>query len=113
MAIVDVVPSLIQEIEKTFKKQGLEVLALIKSLEQSPKKGKLIGTVGGIIIKELKYNNFRFYFIADGFKLKCLDSKDLVDFLLTFVRMSDKKNQQRVIDEIKRILVVIGPTGFE
>ena len=113
MAIVEIVPSLIAEIESTFKKQGVEVLEYIKTLEQNPKKGKFIGTVGGVVIKELKYDNFRFYFITDGFKLTCSDSKDLVDLLLSVVRMSNKKNQQKVIDEIKRVLVVIGPMGFK
>lgn len=113
MAIVEVVPSLIEEIESVFKKQGIEVLEYIKSLEQNPKKGKLLGTVGGIVIKELKYHNFRFYFITDGFKLRCFDSNELVDLLITFVRMSDKKSQQKVIEEIKRVLVMVGPACFK
>jgi len=113
MAIVEILPSLIKEIEAHFKKQGVEILEYLKSLENSPHKGKVIGIVGGVIIKELKYNNFRFYFIADAFKLKCFDAKELTDLLLTFVRMSGKKDQQKVIDEIRRVLVIIGPAGFE
>ena len=113
MAIVEILPSLIAEIESTFKKQGLEVLKLIKSLENEPHKGKILGTVGGIVIKELKYSNFRFYFIVDGFKLKCFDSKELTDLLLQFVRMSDKKDQQKVIGEIKHILRLIGTSRFQ
>ena len=66
----------------------------MKSLESSPHKGKELGTVGGFLIKELKYAGFRFYFITDGFKLKCFDQEALVDLLLRFVRMSDKKHQQ-------------------
>ena len=113
MAKVEIVASLYEQINRKFRGESVTVLQHLKSLEQNPKKGKLLGTVGGIIIKELKYNNFRFYFITDGFKLKCFDSKELVDLLLTFVRMSDKKSQQEVIEEIKRVLIVIGPAGFK
>ena len=71
----------------------------------------VIKTVGKII-KELKYKNFRFYFVTNGYKLKCYNENDLVDLLIRFVRMSDKKTQQKVIDEIKVVLKKIGPFGF-
>ena len=111
MAKVEIVTSLYDEINKRFKQQSVEILEHLKSLESSPGKGKLLGTVGGIIIKELKYDNFRFYFITDGFKLKCLKKEDLIDLLLRFVRMSDKKHQQQTIDEIKHILRTVGAGG--
>lgn len=65
------------------------------------------------MIKELKYNDFRFYFITDGYKLKIMDESQLANLLIHFVRMSDKKSQQETIDEIKRILVHFGPEGFK
>ena len=83
------------------------------SLKESPKKGKLLGQVGGIVIKELKYKNFRFYFITGGYKLKIMDESKLVDMLIRFVRMSDKKHQQETINEIKKILTNFGPQGFK
>jgi len=112
MAKIEIVESLFLEIEKKFKKEAHEILDLISTLENSPKKGKLLGTVGGIIIKELKYKGFRFYFLADGFKLKFFSEEALKDVLLKFVRMSDKKHQQQTIQEIKNILLKIGPAGF-
>jgi len=78
------------------------------SLEEHPKKGKLLGTIGGIVIKEIKYEGFRFYFITDGHKLKILDESLLTDLLIRFVRMSNKKEQQKTIEEIKKILTTIG-----
>jgi hypothetical protein len=84
----------------------------LETFEENPHKGKLLGSVGGILIKELKYKNFRFYFIADGFKLKFMKTEELQDLLLKFVRMSDKKNQQKVINQIKNILRNIGDEGF-
>ncbi len=113
MARVEIIRSLYEEINKKFKKESVKVLQHIKNLESNPNKGKILSTVGGIVIKELKYKNFRFYFITDGFKIKCLDEKQLIDLLLRFVRMSDKKKQQKVIDEIKHVLVTIGPSGFK
>ncbi|MDP3640787.1 MAG: hypothetical protein Q8R53_06350 [Nanoarchaeota archaeon] len=112
MAKVEIVTSLFEEINKKFKQKSVEVLQHLKSLEASPQKGKLLGTVGGIIIKELKYEGFRFYFITDGSKLKCLGQEALVDLLLRFVRMSDKKHQQQTIGEIKHVLRTIGAGGF-
>ncbi|MFP4568087.1 MAG: hypothetical protein ACLFN8_04020 [Candidatus Woesearchaeota archaeon] len=113
MARVEIVESLYVEIEKKFKQEGHKVLNLIESLEDNPKKGKAIGIVGGLVIKEIKYKSFRFYFIVDGYKLKCYDENELIDILLRFVRMSDKKHQQRIINEIKDILIKIGPEGLK
>ena len=112
MAKVGIVRSLLRQIELKFKGESHKIIDLLESLESSPHKGKSLGTVGGIVIKELKYKNFRFYFITDGFKLKCIDEKSLIDLLLQFVRMSDKKHQQKVINEIKQILRTIVPRGF-
>ena len=113
MAKVEITESLFLEINKKFKQQSVEVLHHLKSLESAPHKGKLLGTVGGIVIKELKYEGFRFYFITDGFKLKCLDKGNLIDLLLRFIRMSDKGHQQQTINEIKYVLKMIGPEGFQ
>ena len=112
MAKVEIVESLFEEIEKKFKKRATLIYDLIETLETHPHKGKLLGTVGGIVIKEIKFENFRFYFIADGYKLKFLTEEELTDLLLRFVRMSDKKHQQGTINEIKHILRSMGPSGF-
>ena len=112
MAKVEIVLSLLEEINRKFKQKSIEILEHLKSLERPPLKGKALGTVWGIVIKELKYEGFRFYFITDGFKLKCLSQADLVDLLLRFVRMSDKKHQQHTIEEIKHILRTMGAGGY-
>ena len=112
MAKVIILKSLEDEINKRFKKQSIEVFELIQSLEENPKKGKLLGQIAGIIIKELKYKGYRFFFITDGYKIKCLQNKDLTELILKFVRMSNKKQQQQTINEIKNILKQIGFEGF-
>ncbi|MEK6855814.1 MAG: hypothetical protein AABX66_01505 [Nanoarchaeota archaeon] len=112
MVKVIIVKALEEEINKIFKKQSVSIFELIYSLENSPNKGKPIGQVGGIVIKELKFENYRFYFVTDGYKIKMLRKEDLNDLLIKFVRMSDKKNQQKVIDNIKDILRNLGEEGF-
>ena len=112
MAKVEIVESLDKEIEKKFKGDPREIIKLLRSLEENPNKGKIVGQVGGLVIKELKYRPFRFYFIIEGNKLKVFSEEELIDLLLLFVRMSDKKNQQKIIDEIKEILSKFGKEGF-
>ena len=112
MAKVEIIDSLAKKIKKKFKQESHKIVKLLRTLEENPKKGKTLGTVGEIIIKELKYKSFRFYFITDGFKIKVLGIDELNDLLIRFVRMSDKKHQQKTIDEIKKILRTIGAEGF-
>ena len=113
MVQVDIVPSLEEEIYKHFKGESVEVLKHLKSLETSPHKGKALGHVGRIIIKELKYEGFRFYFISEAHKIRVFNPEALTGILIRFVRMSNKKEQQKVIEEIKNVLRAIGPSGFK
>ena len=114
MAEVIIAQSLADEIKKKFnKKEAMEIANKMQSLEENPKKGKNLGSVGGLVIKEIKHKSFRFYFITDRHKLKYYTEKELVDVLLRFVRMSDKKHQQQVINEIKEVLINIGPEGLQ
>jgi hypothetical protein len=112
MARVMVAEALKEEILKKFKAESKIIFNLMYSLGANPHKGKPLGNVGGIVIKEIKYKSFRFYFIADGQKLKIMDESKLIDLLIRFVRTSDKKDQQKVIEEIKKILINFGPEGF-
>ena len=112
MAQVEIMPALLAEIHKKFKGESVTILEHLKSLEQSLTKGKRIGVVQGLLIKELKYKSFRFYFVTDNNKLVFYNKGELVDILLRFVRMTNKKRQQETIKEIKTILLKIGPYGF-
>ena len=112
MAKVMIAEILKDEILKKFKAESKKIFRQMYSLQDNPKKGKLLGSVGGIVIKELKYKNFRFYFITDGYKLKIMDESNLTDLLIRFVRMSDKKHQQQSINEIRKILMYFGSKGF-
>lgn len=104
MARVIITKELERKINKKFKRESIKIFEHMYSLKENPKKGKFIGNVGRIVIKELKYKSYRFYFIVDGIKIKLLDKIELDNLLIKFIRMSKKKNQQKIIDEIKEIL---------
>ncbi len=112
MVKVEITRNLFEEIEKRFKRGADKIYNLIYSLKDNPRKGKTLSNVGDILIKEIKYRNFRFYFILDGQKLKFFEAEELTDLLLRFIRMSDKKHQQKTINEIKEVLIKIGLGGF-
>ena len=113
MAKVEITESLFKKIEKKFKREAHKIIDLFETLEDNPKKGKYLARVGGIVIKELKYESFRFYFITDGLKLKFLKVEELSDLLIKFIRMSDKNSQQKTINEIKGVLRSLGEEGFK
>ncbi len=112
MANVIIVERLKNEILKKFGGESNDVFGLMHTLKDNPKKGKSLGNVGKIVIKELKYKSHRFYFIADGFKIKFMGVDSLRHLIIRFVRMSDKKSQQKTINEIKHILKNMGEEGF-
>lgn len=112
MAKVIIVESLENKILKKFKQESDDIFKLMYELRENPQKGKELGQVSGIVIKELRYKSFRFYFITDGFKVKFMQKSDLEDLVIKFIRMSGKKSQQRVINEIKNILRKFGQETF-
>lgn len=113
MAKVIIPKKLEEEINKKFGGESVDILELMYSLENNPHKGKELGHVSEIVIKELRYKNFRFYFITDGYKLKIMNEPELTNLLIRFISMSDKKEQQKAIDEIKKILRTLGERGFD
>lgn len=113
MAKVTILETLKDEIIKKFKEESKIIFRQMYSLGDNPNKGKPLGNIGGIVIKEIRHKSFRFYFITDGYKLKFFNEESLTDLLIRFVRMSDKKHQQQTINEIKKILLNFGPKGFD
>ena len=112
MVRVKIIDSLEKEIRKKFKKESITIFKHLKSLEKSPTKGKRLGIFAGTLVKELKYEKFRFYFLVEGKDLRFLSKKELKNYLIKFIRMSNKKSQQKTINEIKEILTKIGSKGF-
>ncbi len=112
MAKVEIAENLKEEIFRKFKGESNKIFNLMYSLKDNPKKGKYVGQIGRIVIKELKYKSFRFYFVTNGYQLRILNIEKLSDLLIKFVRMSDKKSQQKTIDEIKHVLRKFRTDGF-
>ncbi len=112
MVKIIITPVLEEEINKKFKQKSIEIFELLNTLKENPSKGKKVSTIGKILIKEIKYEKFRFYFITDGYKIKFLKTTELKDIIIKFVRMSEKKNQQQTIEEIKTVLRNLGEEGF-
>ncbi|HIJ13737.1 TPA: hypothetical protein HA371_03265 [Candidatus Woesearchaeota archaeon] len=130
MVKVIITGRLYKDIAKKFSKiEANKIIDLLETLEENPSKGKEICFVGKIVIKEIKYQKFRFYFIINGYKLKFLKAQEIKDLIIKFVRMSrtvvldhdqkskisdmsEKKNQQKTIDEIKTVLRSLGEEGF-
>ena len=112
MAKVIITKKLEDEINKKFKHESTEVFDLMLTLEDNPKKGDFLGVVGNIAIKELKYKKFRFYFLTNNYKLKFLSIEDLKDLIIKFTRMPEKKDQQKVIEEIRKVLKNVGEDSF-
>jgi hypothetical protein len=112
MARVIIGKALQEEVEKKFRAESKKIFFAMKSLEQFSHKGKALGHVQDIVIKELKYGKFRFYFITDGHQLKFGTQEELAGLLIKFVRMSEKKNQQKAIEGIKETLKSLGFEGW-
>ena len=112
MAQIVISAVLREEIEKRFKAESVEVFSFLNTLSDNPKKGQIIGAVGNIIVKELKYKKFRFYFVADRYQIIFRKVEELKDLLIKIVRMSERKDQQQTIDDIKTVLRNLGDKGF-
>jgi len=112
MAKVIISSSLEDEVNRLFKKESIRIFEAMRELEDNPHKGTSLGQVNGIVIKEIRYGPYRFYFIIEGYKLRVFSSKELGDLLIHFVKMSGKKDQQKTINEIKDILRKFGEAGF-
>ncbi len=112
MAKVIITNTLKEEILAKFRSNSEKIFMHMKKLESQPRVGKPLGTIGGVLIKEIKYENFRFYFITDGHILKFGSPEELANLLIKFVKMSGKKDQQKTINAIKQIIRTMGFEGF-
>ena len=112
MAKVIITQDLKEKINKKFKKESIKIFELLYSLKDNPHKGKELTQINGILIKEIRYNSFRFYFLVEGYKVKIMDDADLLNLLIKFIAMSDKKDQQKTIEKIKDFLRKFGKDSF-
>ena len=100
MARVEIAPKLKEQIMKKFKQESITIFKQLKSLGENPNKGKIVGNIKEILLKEIKYLKFRFYFITDGRVLKFGTKSELEMLIIIFLAMSEKKDQKKIIKEI-------------
>jgi len=107
--------SLLKEINKRLSKGEADVcLKLLYSLKENPYKGDIITVVGNILLKEMRFKNFRFYYIHSAKLLKIGLIEDLQSEIIKCIAMSDKsKEQQEVINKIKDNLKKYGFDWFD
>lgn len=113
MPKVLITKDLFASLQKKFgDSQTQQFLDLFASLEDNPHKGDALGSVGGVVIKELKHKKFRFYFLTDGHVLKFGSPDELATMIIKFVKFSNKKDQEATIKSIKDVLKSLGFDGF-
>ena len=59
-----------------------------------------------------KSEKLRFYFVTGAYKVRFYKKEELAELIIRFLRMSDKKRQQKVIEELKQALLELGPEGL-
>lgn len=101
--VVEFSKGFIKELKKHSSKS--EAKTTIEKLSNtSPAEGNFITIISNIVIREKKLKTFRFYFIVDQEKKHILSKDELKDFLIKFVALSKKNNQQEIIDKLKEDL---------
>lgn len=105
MVIVVITKSLDKDLKKRLSKdEYYKVKDLFHSFKKEPYKGDVLHVLGNVILKEVRYKTFRFYFLTSNAMLKFIASADLEKELIKFIRMSKKNDQQQVIDDILKKL---------
>jgi hypothetical protein len=96
---------------KELKKHAAQAEAktLVKKLAlTSPSDGDFVALVAHIVIREKRLKTFRFYFIVAEDKKHIITKEELKEFIIKFVALSKKNNQQQVIDKLKEDLQRFG-----
>ena len=86
-----------------------EARVIVKKLSQtSPSEGDFVALIANIVIREKRIKTFRFYFIIRDNQKHVITKQELKEFIIKFVALSKKNNQQQVIDKLKDDLRQVG-----
>lgn len=108
---VEITNSFVREVKAKFWENPRRIVDILEALEYNQGMGKFVGDVAGVQVRELEYEWLRFYFVVDGHRLRVLTRRELVDLLVKFAGMLDKR-QKKVFREIRDILVKLGVVWF-
>ncbi|MCF7799230.1 hypothetical protein K9M74_04990 [Candidatus Woesearchaeota archaeon] len=101
--VVEFSKQFLKELKKHSSK--IEAKSIVKKLAKtSPSDGDFVALMANIIIREKRMNSFRFYFITQDKKKHIITKDELKDFIIKFVALSKKNNQQEVINKLKEDL---------
>ena len=101
--VVEFSKQFLKELKKYATKS--EAKTIVKRLAKtSPSEGDFVALVANIVIREKRLKTFRFYFIVADEKKHIIAKDELKDFLIKFVALSKKNNQQEVIDKLRNDL---------
>jgi hypothetical protein len=104
MARVIITRTLKDRVLKRFGGEAEAIFSKMLSLGSSPKNGKHLTSIGSLMLGEIRFRSYRFYYITDAHKVKFLSVHELEDLIIRFVEYSDKKHQQETIEELKQML---------
>ncbi len=96
---------------KSLKKYSskTESKRLIRKLSATtPSEMDFVTSVANIVIREKRIKSFRYYFINDQDRRHIITKEELDYFLIKFVALSKKNNQQQVINNLKEELQRFG-----
>ncbi len=111
MVKVRIDDGLIKKLERKFGRADLKSIhKMFLSLEDNPLQGDMLKAFGAIVLKEIRYKSFRFYFLHSKDLLIIKDPARLRDEIIRFIDMSKKNDQQRVIYGLKDMLKRIDRT---
>lgn len=98
--VVEFSKQFIKDLKKHASKA--EAKTIVKKLSQaSPSEGDFVALIANIVIREKRLKTFRFYFISQENRKHIITKKELKEFIIKFVALSKKNNQQQVIDRLK------------
>lgn len=105
--VVEFSKQFIKELKKHSSKS--EAKSLVKKLAKTtPSDGDFVALISNIAIREKRLKTFRFYFIVDETRKHIITKEELKEFLIKFVALSKKNDQQEVIDKLKQYLKKFG-----
>lgn len=105
--VVEFSKQFIKELKKHTDKS--EAKTVVKKLAKTtPSEGDFIALISNIAIREKRLKTFRFYFIIDETRKHIITKQELKKFLIKFVALSKKNNQQEIIDKLKSDLKKVG-----
>ncbi len=101
--VVEFSRQFLKNLKKTASKS--EAKKIVRKLAQtSPSEGDFVALITNIVIREKRIKTFRFYFIVQDNKKHVITKQELKEFIIKFVALSKKNNQQEVIDKLKNDL---------